>query len=70
MSNTSTDKSKVVVLDDFEDIARSVPAYEKLKARGHVTILRERLDTTEKIAQKLGGADCILLLRELTYFNE
>src|SRR5437899_3259728 len=70
MSDTSTDKFKVVVLDDFEDMARSVPAYEKLKARADVTILRERLDTPKKIGQKLGGADGILLMRERTYFNE
>src|SRR5206468_1382422 len=70
MSDTSTAKFKVVVLDDFEAMARSVPAYEKLKARADVTILRERLDTPKKIAQKLGGADCILLMRERTYFNE
>src|SRR5947208_3900595 len=70
MSDTSSEKFKVVVLDDFEDMARSVPAYEKLKARADVTILRERLDTPKKIAQKLGGADCILLMRERTYFNE
>ena len=70
MSDTSTAKFKVVVLDDFEAMARSVPAYEKLKARADVTILRERLDTPKKIAQKLGGADGILLMRERTYFNE
>src|SRR5205809_7049356 len=70
MSDTSSEKFRVVVLDDFEDMARSVPAYENLKARADVTILRERLDTPKNIAQKLGGADCILLMRERTYFNE
>src|SRR5439155_21178299 len=70
MSDTSTDKFKVVVLDDFEYMARSVPAYEKLKARADVTRLRERLDTLEKTTQKHGRAECMLLMRERTYINE
>ena len=35
---------KVAILDDFEKIAETVPAYEQLKARAEVTILRKRLD--------------------------
>ena len=60
----------VVVLDDFEQLAESVPAYERLKARARVTILRERLDTPAKLEQKLGDADCILLMRERTRLGE
>ena len=60
----------IVVLDDFEQLAESVPAYERLKARARVTILRERLDTPAKLEQKLGDADCILLMRERTRLGE
>jgi phosphoglycerate dehydrogenase-like enzyme len=60
----------VVVLDDFERLAESVPAYERLKARARVTILRERLGTPAKFEQKLGDADCILLMRERTRLGE
>ena len=63
MSDT---KFNIVVLDDFEELAASVPAYEKLKARAQVTILRERLDSAAKIELKLRNADCILLMRERT----
>jgi phosphoglycerate dehydrogenase-like enzyme len=66
----STNTFHVVVLDDFENLAASVPAYEKLKARAEVTILRERLDTHEKIAQKLSHADAILLMRERTRLTD
>jgi phosphoglycerate dehydrogenase-like enzyme len=62
----SNDQFRVIILDDFEKIAASVPAYEKLQARAAVTILRERLDTPEKINQKLADADAILLMRERT----
>jgi phosphoglycerate dehydrogenase-like enzyme len=70
MSHVSTDTFNVVILDDFENLASSVPAFEKLRARAHVTTLCERLDTPEKLKQRLGDADCILLMRERTYFNE
>ncbi|MGH7825663.1 MAG: D-2-hydroxyacid dehydrogenase family protein [Candidatus Binatia bacterium] len=66
----SADKFHVFVLDDFEELAAGVPAYQRLKARADVTILRERLDTHEKIAQKLRGADAVLLMRERTSFTD
>ena len=66
----SDSKFNVVILDDFEQLAESVAAYEKLKARAQVTVLRERLDTPAKLEQKLGDADCILLMRERTRLGE
>jgi phosphoglycerate dehydrogenase-like enzyme len=70
MSDTISEKFKVIVLDDFENLATSVPACEKLKARAQVTILQERLDTPEKLRRRLGDADCILLMRERTCLQE
>jgi phosphoglycerate dehydrogenase-like enzyme len=70
MSDTISEKFKVVVLDDFENLATSVPAYEKLKARARVTILQERLDSPERLQRVLSDADCILLMRERTYLQE
>jgi phosphoglycerate dehydrogenase-like enzyme len=66
----STDKFRVAVLDDFEKLADTVPAYEKLTSRAEVTILRERLDTLEKLVQRLRDADCILLMRERTWLSD
>ncbi len=66
----SNDKLHLVILDDFEDIARSVPAYAKLAARADVTVLKERLDTPDKIVQRLANADMLLLMRERTFFSE
>ena len=64
------DKFRVAVLDDFEKLADTVPAYEKLKARVEVTIFRERLDSSEKIQRALGEMDALLLMRERTYLSE
>jgi len=66
----STAKFRVTILDDFEKLSDTVPAYERLKSRAEVTILRERLDTPEKIEQNLRDADCILLMRERTRLTE
>jgi phosphoglycerate dehydrogenase-like enzyme len=60
----------VAILDDFEKLADTVPAYEKLKARADVTVLRERLDSPEKIERALAGMDALLLMRERTYFSD
>jgi phosphoglycerate dehydrogenase-like enzyme len=61
---------KVAILDDFEKISDTVPAYEKLKARADITILRERLDSSEKIVSWLRDFDALLLMRERTVFSD
>lgn len=70
MKTMSTDKFRVAVLDDFEKFADTVPAYETLKSRADVTILRERLDTPEKLERALRDADAILLMRERTSLRD
>ena len=66
----STTKFRVAVLDDFEKLADSAPAYETLKERAEVTILSRRLDTPDKIEQALRDADCLLLMRERTRLGD
>ena len=48
---------RVAVLDDFEQIADTVPAYGKLKARADVALFRDRLDTSERIVAALRDFD-------------
>jgi phosphoglycerate dehydrogenase-like enzyme len=67
MANTNF---KVAILDDFEKIAETVPAYEKLKARAEITILRKRLDGSENIVAALRDFDAVLLMRERTFFSD
>jgi phosphoglycerate dehydrogenase-like enzyme len=66
----TTENFKVAILDDFEKIADTVPAYEKLKARADVTLLRERLDSSDKIVERLRDFDAVSLMRERTWFSD
>ncbi len=61
---------RVVILDDYEGLASSVPAFQNLKARTEVTVLRERLGTDEELGLALREAHAILLMRERTRFGE
>jgi phosphoglycerate dehydrogenase-like enzyme len=66
----STENFRVAVLDDFEKLAETVQAYEKLKSCAEVIILRERLDTSDKIVGVLRAFDAILLMRERTWLSD
>jgi len=66
----ATPSFKIAILDDFEKIADTVPAYAKLKARADITLIRERLDSSEKIVAQLKDFDALLLMRERTFFSD
>jgi phosphoglycerate dehydrogenase-like enzyme len=69
MSKPEIKRARIAILDDFEKIADTVPAFDKLKERAEITLLRERLDTSKKIVQTLLPFDIILLMRERTPFT-
>ncbi|HEX6440105.1 MAG TPA: D-2-hydroxyacid dehydrogenase family protein [Candidatus Binatia bacterium] len=69
MSKPETGRARIAILDDFEKISDTVPAFDKLKARADITLLRERLDSSKKIVQTLRPFDIILLMRERTSFT-
>jgi phosphoglycerate dehydrogenase-like enzyme len=66
----SNEKLRVAILDDFEQLAATVPAYEKLKERADVTLLRKRLDSSENTVAALRDFDALLLMRERTFFSD
>jgi len=66
----SEQRIRVAILDDFEKIAHTVPAYEKLRARADVTILSQRLDGSDKIVAALKDFNVLLLMRERTSLSE
>jgi phosphoglycerate dehydrogenase-like enzyme len=70
MRALSQKRFRVAILDDFEKLADTVPAYEKLKLRADVTILRERLETAGHIVRALREVDAILLMRERTRLSD
>ncbi len=70
MAEPKSERFRVVVLDDCEGLAAEVPAYQKLKERADVTVLRERLATETALARALEGVHAVLLVRERTRFGE
>ena len=60
---------KVAILDDFEKISESVPAFQRLQSRMKVTILQKRLDTADELVAVLQDFDAVLLMRERTRFS-
>ncbi|MBI3062944.1 MAG: D-2-hydroxyacid dehydrogenase family protein [Deltaproteobacteria bacterium] len=73
MQNTTTatsERLRVLVLDDYERLADQVPAFAQLKARAEVTVMNTRLETNDELGQALRGIHAILLMRERTRFKE
>lgn len=63
-------KPRVAILDDFERIAATVPAYESLKARADVTLIGKRLENSDAIVAALRDFDALVLMRERTFFSD
>jgi phosphoglycerate dehydrogenase-like enzyme len=63
-------KLRVAILDDFEMIAATVPAYEKVKEHADVTIFGKRLESSDAIVAALRDFDALLLMRERTFFGD
>jgi phosphoglycerate dehydrogenase-like enzyme len=63
-------KLRVAILDDFEKIAATVPAYEKLTDRADVTLIDRRLENSNAIVAALRDFDVLLLMRERTFFSD
>ena len=73
MQNTTTASSerlRVLVLDDYERLADQVPAFAQLKARAEVTVMNTRLATNDELGRALQGIHAILLMRERSSFKE
>jgi phosphoglycerate dehydrogenase-like enzyme len=66
----ANNKFRVAILDDFEKLADTVPAYQKLNERAEVALLRKRLDSSESIVAGLRDFDALLLMRERTFFSD
>src|SRR6267142_2554326 len=61
---------KVLVLDDYEGFAASVPSYEKVKARAQVVILRTKLKNDTELANALRDVQILLPVRERTKLGD
>jgi phosphoglycerate dehydrogenase-like enzyme len=63
-------KLRVVILDDFEKLAGTVPAFPALQERAEVSFIPKRLDGSEAIVTALRDFDALLLMRERTFFSD
>ncbi|MBI4528616.1 MAG: D-2-hydroxyacid dehydrogenase family protein [Deltaproteobacteria bacterium] len=70
MTEARQERFRVLILDDYEGLAESVPEIERLRVKAHATVMRTRLGTEEELAQALRGVHAILLMRERTRFGE
>jgi phosphoglycerate dehydrogenase-like enzyme len=61
---------RVAILDDFEKLADTVPAYSALQERAEVTFIRKRLEGSEAVVAALRDFDALLLMRERTFFSD
>jgi len=70
MAQSQSNRFRVMVMDDYEQLAHEVPSLAQLRERADVTVLTERLTTADELAQRLGDIDAVVLVRERTRFGE
>ena len=56
---------KVHILDDWFDTLRTLPSFEKLKEH-EVTVWNDHEENTDSLAERLAGAEALVLFRERT----
>ncbi len=66
----SDKKLRVAILDDFEKLSATVPAYEDLMVQADVSLIGKRLDSSESIVAALRDFDAMLLMRERTFLSD
>lgn len=70
MPRSEAERFRVLVMDDYEDMASGVPAFEKLKALAEITVMTKRLATDAELGPALARAHAVLLVRERSPFKE
>jgi phosphoglycerate dehydrogenase-like enzyme len=63
---------RIVVLDDYQDVARSMAPWDRLSAAGgsvSLVVLRHHVADLDELARALAGADVVVAMRERTPFG-
>lgn len=63
------DRVRVVVLDDYQDVARRSGPWERLAGRCDVRALPEHIAGTDALVAALAGAEIVVAMRERTRFD-
>jgi len=61
--------TKVVVLDDYQGVARHFGPWEQLADAIELTVVGDHIDDTEELVSRLAGAQVIVAMRERTPFD-
>ncbi len=67
MSQAAAPLKRLAILDDYQDVARSLGPWDRLKGM-EVTVFRDTLTDREALVQRLAPFDAILAMRERTPF--
>ena len=59
---------KIAVLDDYQDAFRKLKCFDRLKGHDVVTY-RDSVKEPAKLAERLNGADAVILLQQRTPFR-
>ena len=70
MAEKRTDNFRVLILDDYEGLAHTVPSFEKLRTRTDITVMQKRLGTDDELRGALKDVHAVVLVRERTRFGE
>jgi phosphoglycerate dehydrogenase-like enzyme len=60
--------ARVVILDDYQDVARRFGPWDRLGDRIELTVLTEHITDTDVLADTLAGAEIVVAMRERTPF--
>src|SRR5215472_8803619 len=59
---------RIAVLDDYQDVARTIADWGRLGARAEVTFLTEHIADPEDLVRMLADFDVLVAMRERTRF--
>lgn len=62
-------RTRVVVLEDWNDFFRGVPSFERLRERAEVVVQHDRPEDQADLVARLNGAQIVVLNRERTRFD-
>ena len=61
--------TRIVILDDYQQVALRMADWSALQARCEIDVLDAHIDDTETLAARLAGAEVVLAMRERTPFD-
>ena len=64
-----TQMKRIAILDDYQNVARSMPGWDGLATRAKIDAYRDTLASVDALAERLGPYEIIVPIRERTRFT-